>query len=52
MKNSFGSEFANAARQAPRIYFLPLTAAFQAVKSEFQRVKRGMSRNIEQMQSK
>lgn len=39
MNQSFGSEFANAARQAPRIFFAPLMGAVAAIKDEFRRVK-------------
>jgi len=52
MNNSFGSEFANAARQAPRIFFAPLVGALCAVRNEFQRVQQGVSRNIERMTPK
>ncbi|MBC2692686.1 MULTISPECIES: hypothetical protein [Pseudomonas] len=52
MNNTFGSEFVNAAKQAPRLFFAPLVGAINAVKSEFQRIQHGASRNIEQVQTK
>ncbi|AGZ38176.1 TPA: hypothetical protein ACNV18_001804 [Pseudomonas putida] len=52
MNQSFGSEFANAARQAPRIFFAPLMGAVAAIKDEFRRVKYGADQNSKPLQSK
>lgn len=52
MNPSFGSEFVTAAKQSPRLFFAPLVGAIKAIRLEFQRVKRGQTRNVKQMQSK
>lgn len=52
MKETFGSEFAHAARQAPRIFFAPLIGAFAAIKGEIKRVQQGVNHNGKPMQSK
>ena len=36
-KTSFRSEFVNAAREAPRLFFAPLVGAIQAVRKEVRR---------------
>ncbi|MBI6557258.1 hypothetical protein PVE_P0215 (plasmid) [Pseudomonas veronii 1YdBTEX2] len=40
MKTTFISEFLNAAKDAPRLYFAPLAGAANAIKAEFSRVKK------------
>lgn len=52
MNQTFGSEFANAARQAPRIFFAPLMGAVAAIKSEFRRIKYGANQTSKPLQSK
>lgn len=37
IKTSFRSEFVNAAREAPRLFFAPLVGAIQAVRKEVRR---------------
>lgn len=39
MKTTFFSEFMNAAKEAPRLYFAPLVGAGRAIKAEFRRVE-------------
>lgn len=39
MKTTFFSEFMNAAKEAPRLYFAPLMGAAKAIKAEFRRVE-------------
>jgi hypothetical protein len=39
MKTTFFSEFMNAAKEAPRLYFAPLMGAAKAIKAEVRRVE-------------
>jgi hypothetical protein len=39
MKTTFFSEFLRAAKEAPRLYFVPLIGAAKAIKVEFRRVE-------------
>ncbi len=52
MNQSFGSEFAHAARQAPRIFFAPLIGAIAAIKDEIKRVQQGVNHNGKPVKSK
>lgn len=40
MKTTFFSEFIRAAKEAPRLYFVPLAGAVRAIKAEFRRVEK------------
>ncbi|MBI6565381.1 hypothetical protein YA0745_25440 [Pseudomonas synxantha] len=39
MKTTFFSEFIRTAKEAPRLYFVPLIGAVRAIKAEFRRVE-------------
>lgn len=41
VKTTFFSEFIRTAKEAPRLYFVPLVGAVRAIKAEFRRVEEG-----------